>query len=53
MQSMLQPLKQVAEMDLARPLAYTDHNFLQGAPEPTLRAFHALVALAEPLRLQV
>jgi hypothetical protein len=47
------PLKQVAEMDLARPLAYADDNFLQGAPEPTMRAFHALVALAEPLGLQV
>jgi hypothetical protein len=47
------PLEQVAEMDLARPLAYADDNFLQGAPVPTMRAFHALVALAEPLGLQV
>jgi hypothetical protein len=47
------PLEQVAEMDLASPLAYADDNFLQGAPEPTMWAFHALVALAEPLGLQV
>jgi hypothetical protein len=40
-------------MDLARPLAYADETFLQGAPEPTMRAFQALVALAEPLGLQV
>jgi hypothetical protein len=40
-------------MDLARPLAYADDNFLQGAPEPTMRAFHALVALAAPLSLHV
>jgi hypothetical protein len=47
------PLEQVAEMDLASPLAYADDNFLQGAPEPTIQAFPALVALAEPLGLQV
>jgi hypothetical protein len=43
------PLEQVAAMNLARPLAYADDNFLQGAPEPTTRAFHALLTLAGPL----
>jgi hypothetical protein len=47
------PLEQDAEMDLARPLAYAADPFLQSAPEPTIRAFHALVTLAEPLGLQV
>jgi hypothetical protein len=45
------PLKQVAAMNLARPLAYADDNLLQGAPEPTMRAFHALLTLAGPLGL--
>jgi hypothetical protein len=38
-------------MNLARPLAYADDNFLQGAPEPTTQAFHALLTLAGPLGL--
>jgi hypothetical protein len=32
-------------------LAYADDNFLQGAPEPTTQAFHALLTLAGPLGL--
>jgi hypothetical protein len=43
------PLEQVAAMNLARPLAYADNNFLQGAPEPTTQAFQALLTLAGPL----
>jgi hypothetical protein len=34
-------------MNLARPLAYAD-DFLQGGPEPTTQAFHALLILAGP-----
>jgi hypothetical protein len=45
------PLEQVAEMGLARPVAFADDTFLQGAPAPTMRAFHALTALAAPLGL--
>jgi hypothetical protein len=36
-------------MGLARPLAYTDDTFRQGAPAPTVRAFATLMALAAPL----
>jgi hypothetical protein len=42
------PLKMVAELNQARPLAYADDTFLQGAPEPTIRAYQALTALAAP-----
>jgi hypothetical protein len=45
------PLKMVAELNQARPLAYADDTFLQGAPEPTIRAYQALTALAAPLGL--
>jgi hypothetical protein len=45
------PLEEVAAMDLARPLAYADDTFLQGAPAPTMQAFVALTALAAPLGL--
>jgi hypothetical protein len=45
------PLEQVAAMNLARPLAYADDNFLQRPPAPTLQAFHALLILAGPLGL--
>jgi hypothetical protein len=44
-------LEQVAAMDLARPLTYADDNFLQEAPEPTVRAFRAFITLAGPLGL--
>jgi hypothetical protein len=37
-------------MDLARPLAYADDTFLQGAPAPTMQAF---TALAAPLGLHM
>jgi hypothetical protein len=47
------PLEQVAEMGLARSLAYADDIFLQGAPEPTMQAFHTLVTLAAPHSLNV
>jgi hypothetical protein len=40
------PLEQAAEMDLERTLDDGDDNFLQGSPEPTIRAYHSLVALA-------
>jgi hypothetical protein len=45
------PLEMVAELNQARPLAYVDDTFLQGAPEPTIRAYQALTALAAPLGL--
>jgi hypothetical protein len=45
------PLEQVAEMGLARPVAFADDTFLQGAREPTMRAFQVLAALAAPLGL--
>jgi hypothetical protein len=45
------PLEMVAELNQARPLAYADDTFLQGAPEPTIRAHQALTALAAPLGL--
>jgi hypothetical protein len=45
------PLEEVAAMDLARPLAYADDTFLQGAPAPTMQAFAALTALAARLSL--
>jgi hypothetical protein len=45
------PLEQVAEMGLARPVAFADDTFLQGAREPTMRAFQVLTALAAPLGL--
>jgi hypothetical protein len=38
------PLEMVAELNQARPLAYADDTFLQGAPEPTIRAYQALAA---------
>jgi hypothetical protein len=38
-------------MNLARLLAYADNTFLQGGPEPTMRAFQALTALAAFLKL--
>jgi hypothetical protein len=38
-------------MNMARLLAYADDNFLQGGPEPTMRAFQALTALAAFLKL--
>jgi hypothetical protein len=41
----------VAELNQAWPLAYADNTFLQGAPEPTVRAYQALIALAAPLGL--
>jgi hypothetical protein len=47
-----EPLEQVAEMGLARPVAFADDTFLQGAQAPTMRAFHALTALAVPLGLR-
>jgi hypothetical protein len=46
------PLEQVAEMGLARPVTFADDTFLQGAQAPTMRAFHALTALAAPLGLR-
>jgi hypothetical protein len=46
-----QPLEQVAEMGLARPVAFADDTFLQGAQAPT-KAFYALTALAAPLGLR-
>jgi hypothetical protein len=46
------PLEEIAAMGLARPLAYADDTFLQGALAPTMRAFAALSALAAPLGLQ-
>jgi hypothetical protein len=45
------PLEQVAEMGLARPVAFADDTFLQGAREPTMRAFQVLTALDAPLGL--
>jgi hypothetical protein len=33
------PLEEVASMNLARPVAFADDTFLQGAPEATMRAF--------------
>jgi hypothetical protein len=47
-----EPLKQVAEMHLARPVAFADDTFLQGSQAPTTRAFHAMTALAAPLGLR-
>jgi hypothetical protein len=47
-----EPLEQVAEMGLARPVAFEDDTFLQGAQLPTMRAFHALTALTTPLGLR-
>jgi hypothetical protein len=38
-------------MNLARPLAYADDNFLQEAPEPTVQDFHFLLTLAGPFGL--
>jgi hypothetical protein len=38
-------------MGLARPLAYADDTFHQGAPAPTMRAFATLTALAAPVGL--
>jgi hypothetical protein len=46
-----EPLEQLAEMGLARPVAFADETFFQGAQAPTMRAFHALTALAAPLGL--
>jgi hypothetical protein len=43
------PLEEVAAMGLARPLAYADDLFLQGAPAPAMWVFAALTALAAPL----
>jgi hypothetical protein len=45
------PLEEVTEMHPARPLAYADDTFLQGAPGPTMQAYQALTALAAPLGL--
>jgi hypothetical protein len=45
------PLEEVAALNLARPLAYADDTFLQGAPEPTMQALATLVALTAPLGL--
>jgi hypothetical protein len=45
------PLEEVAEMHPARPLAYADDTFLQGAQGPTMQAYQALTALAAPLGL--
>jgi hypothetical protein len=45
------PLEEVAAMVLALPLASADDTFLQGAPEPVMRAFKALAVLAAPLGL--
>jgi hypothetical protein len=36
-----------------QPSMYADDTFLQGAAEPTMRAFQALVNLATPLGLEV
>jgi hypothetical protein len=49
--NMQEPLEHVAEMGLARPVAFADETFLQGAQAPTMRAFRALTALAAPLGL--
>jgi hypothetical protein len=38
-------------LNQARTLAYADDTFLKGAPEPTIRAYQALTALAAPLGL--
>jgi hypothetical protein len=43
------PLKKAASMNLARPVAFADDTFLQGAPEPTMKAFQVLVDLTTPL----
>jgi hypothetical protein len=45
------PLEQVAEMGLARPIAFADDIFLQSARAPTMRAFQTLTALATPIGL--
>jgi hypothetical protein len=45
------PLEEVTGMHPARPLAYADDTFLQGAPGPTMQAYRALTALAAPLGL--
>jgi hypothetical protein len=47
------PLQQVTAMDLARFLSCAHDNFLQGAPEPTVRAFRALLTLTSPLGLRL
>jgi hypothetical protein len=47
------PLEEVASMNRARPVAFADGTFLQGALEPTMRAFQALVDLVTPLGLEV
>jgi hypothetical protein len=47
------PLEEVESMNMAKPVAFADDTFLQGAPEPTMRAFQALVGLATPLGLEV
>jgi hypothetical protein len=49
--TMQRPLEEVETMDLAQPLPYAVHTFLQGAPAPTMQAFAALTALAAPLGL--
>jgi hypothetical protein len=41
----------LAEMQLARSLAFADNAFLEGALEPTMQAFAAFTALAAPLGL--
>jgi hypothetical protein len=50
--SLQEPLEQVAETGLARPVTFTDDTFLQGARAPTMRAFHALTAHATPFGLR-
>jgi hypothetical protein len=45
------PLQQVAQLQLAEPLAYD--MFLQGPPVPVTEAFHTLVQLATLLGLHV
>jgi hypothetical protein len=46
-------LEQVAQLHFARPLAFADNTFLQGAPALALEAFDTLLQLAAPLGLQV
>jgi hypothetical protein len=45
------PLEVAAESNLSRPLTNAGDTFLQGAPEPTIRAYQTLTALSSPLSL--
>jgi hypothetical protein len=47
------PLQQVAQLQLAWPLAYADDTFLQGPPVPVTEAFRTRVQLATSLGFHV